>query len=621
LAFKKILLVKPSGRHGLSFAFDIIPTGLEYLASVVEKDVDHIDIIDLEMEPKPPLATFGKYLDAREYDLVGISMCSTEHTEGLQLARLAKEKGAATVMGGFHPTAIPDELLGHSSVDFVIRGEGELTFHEFVKKGSAVGVKGMSYKEGEKIIHNPDREFIEDLDSIPFPARHLRKYKYKNTLKRFRVHDVITISRGCWGRCSFCCEPSMSKNRQRYRSPENVMKEIREIYDFHGRKPLSLEITDPHFMGKPDIVERLCDLLADAKQDIEFIAKVRPDSMAKHPDVVRKMVAVGIDAYEMGIESPNLRDIISTSKGLKTEVHIEAVRNITKWGGTAGGTFVIGLPDQTEEEILQFPKYAVEIGLTSSAYGIATPYPSTKFYEELDSKGLIFEKDWTRFDEMHSVFRAKYIESKRIEELASICMAKFWTLDRFIEKERICQIKHPGKPSLVEFISDRLKDMRFSVDALSQLQDDNTQKHAEMFFEASPNPDIRRYTQKIGMHNVIEMSRFLRILGNQTIQLRVNKDGAPVASWILRTSKDRFEYIDVIKGKVDNSTINFEIDINDLNFSKASSKRMKLGLGLKILGTNRGIRKQLNLMRLVFAGGTELIAHYRRKNGSGRIRV
>lgn len=611
MSFKRILLIKPSGRHGLSFAFDIIPTGLEYIAAYVEDIVDEINIIDLEMEPKPIQKTVEKYLNMLKPDLVGISMSATEHSEGLQIARFAKNHGITTVLGGYHPTAIPDELLSHSQVDIIVRGEGEHIMHELITKGDAKCVNGVSYKEGKEIIHNPNQEFIEDLDSLPFPARHLRRYTYQTTLTQDRKHDVLTTSRGCWGRCSFCCEPHMSNSHQRYRSPENVMEEIFEIVKFHNEKPLSIEVTDPHFMGNPELVEQFCDILAEYNLDIRFGVKVRPDSIAKHPEIVRKMIAVGIEGFEMGIESPNMKDINSTSKGLKTDVHVKAANNIRKWGGSAGGTFVIGLPEQTEDEILKFPQYAKKIGLTSSAYGIATPYPGTKFYDELNSQGLIFETDWNKFDEMHSVFKTKHLSSKRTEELASICMAKFWTIDTFIEKERIRKRKYKTKTPLTKFIADRLAELTFSVEAGSQLQEDNFSQHAREFLEASPDPVIKRYTETVGMHNVIEMSRFLRLLGAQTIQVTVKNDGISPTSWIFKTTKDTVEHIQVIQGKLNDSTINFNVDMQDfqLDGHRNLSQIDNLRIVAKLLASNNGIKRQFNMMRLFTAGGIEFIKY------------
>lgn len=609
MLFRKVLLVKPSGRHGLSYAFDLIPTGLEYIASSIEDVVDEVVILDLEMERKPVDICLEKILMDVHPDIVGITMSATDHREGLDIARLAKENGALTILGGYHPTAIPEKLLLKPQVDVVVRGEGEMTTRELLVKGGPKGVQGLSYKDEDIIIHNPDREFIEDLDSLHFPARHLRRYSYGTRLMRDREFDVLTTSRGCGGRCTFCCEPTMSKGRQRYRSPENVMKEILEIVSFHHGRPLSIDITDPHFLGSPDHVERLCDLLAQYDLDIRFGVKVRADSVAKHPDIVRKMIAVGIVGFEMGIESPNVNDIESIGKGMKTDAHIQAVNNIKKWGGNAGGTFVIGLPDQTEDQILGFPEYAKRIGLTSSAYGIATPFPGTRFYQDIDAQGLIFEKDWNRYDEMHSIFRSQHVSSERIEELASICMARFWTVDTFIEKERMNTIRHDSKTPLARFITDIMHDLDFSLDMGSQLQNENLGKHVVSVIEASADPNVEKYTREVGVHNIIDMSLFLSILGDQTVQLTVRSNGVAITSWILKTTRDKIEFVQVISGKKDQSTINLDLDLADFRFD--GNRDLNILDSVRILGkmlaSNRGFEKQSNMIRLLLAGGLELV--------------
>ena len=629
MSFKRILLVKPSGRHGLSYAFDLIPTGFEYIAAAVEDAVDEVTILDLEMERRPFEEAVKESLMDLDPDLVGITMSATEHSEGLEIARLAKNRGAVTALGGYHPTAIPDELLSHPQVDLVVRGEGEITMRELVAKGGPQGVRGISHREDDRIIHNPDREFIENLDSLPFPARHLRKYAYGTRLFRDRGYDVLTTSRGCMGRCTFCCEPTMSKGHQRYRSPENVMEEILEMVSFHDNKPISVDVTDPHFMGKPDLVERLCDLLAQHELDIRFGVKVRADSMAKHPDIVRKMIAVGIEGFEMGIESPNMKDIESVSKGLSTDVHIQAVNNIKRWGGNAGGTFVIGLPDQTEEQILDFPNYAKKIGLTSTAYGIATPFPGTRFYEDLDAQGLIFETDWNRYDEMHSVFKSKHLSSERVEELASICMARFWTVDMFIEKERMHMIRNESKRRLVRFIGDKLRELTFSVEMGSQLQNKNLGKHVVSVIEASADPGVESYTREVGVHNIIDMPLLLRLLGDQTVQLTVRSNGVAITSWILKTTRGEVEYIQVIPGRSDQNTINLDLDLDDFEFGGGRNLNILDSIRItgKMLASNRGIRRQPNMMRLLMAGGAELVVGYMKtidrkagNNGSGSQR-
>lgn len=242
MTYKRVLLVKPKGRKGLGFAFELVPIGLEYIAVSIENVVEDVHIIDMELEQN----SFKYFLELFRPDLVGITMSATDHNEGLRLAKITKKNGATTVLGGYHPTAIPDELLSHPQVDIIVRGEGELTMKELVQKGSPEGVLGVSFKKGKQIIHNPDRPLIGDLDSLPFPARHLRRQKDKDRMNsNGREFDVITMSRGCWGRCSFCCEPYMSKGRMRFRSPENIIKELFEIIAFHNEKPLQIFVTDP----------------------------------------------------------------------------------------------------------------------------------------------------------------------------------------------------------------------------------------------------------------------------------------------------------------------------------------------------------------------------------------
>jgi radical SAM superfamily enzyme YgiQ (UPF0313 family) len=612
MSFKRVLLIKPSGRHGLSFAFDLIPTALEYIAATVEDAVDEVAILDLEMERGPFEEEVKESLLTFDPDLVGITMSATEHSEGLEIARLAKAQGAMTVLGGYHPTAIPEELLSQSHVDVVVRGEGEITMRELVERGGPEGVQGISYRKNEQVIHNSDRKFIKNLDDLPFPARHLRKYVYGTRLSRDREYDVLTTSRGCFGKCTFCCEPTMSKGHQRFRSPENVMEEILEIVSFHDHKPLSIDVTDPHFLGSPWRVERMCDLLAQHELDIRFGIKVRADSVAKHPDIVQKMIAVGLEGFEMGIESPNMEDIESVSKGLNTDVHIQAVNNIKRWGGNAGGTFVIGLPNQTEDQILEFPAYAKRIGLTSTAYGIATPFPGTQFYDDLNAHGLIFETDWNCYDEMHSIFNSKHISSERIEELASVCMAKFWTVEMFLEKERMHLIKHSSKRSLAEFIDSKMQELGILLETGSQLQNKNLGKHVLSVIEASADPDVERYTREIGVHNILDMALPLKLLGDQTLQLTVRNDGVAITSWIMKTTRKGVEYIRVIPGKTDLNTINLEIDLDDFGFEEGNDIDIIDGIRIlgKMLASNRGINKQPNMMRLLMAGGLELVRGY-----------
>lgn len=597
--FKRILLVKPSGRKGLSFAFDMIPLGLEYLAAYIEDVVEQVNIVDLELDRR----TFQDCLDFYRPDLVGISLSATEHNQTLKLAKIAKQNGAVTVVGGYHPTSVPDVMLSHKQIDIVVRGEGEQTLRELVAHGSAEDVLGCSYRKNGEIIHNANCPRIADLDSIPFPARHLRQYPYKSADRKTDC-DVLMMSRGCHGLCSFCCEPSMSDGCSRCRSPENVMEEILEMAKFHAGKPVSVMFADPNFIGNARQVERLCDLLIEHDLNIEFGALVRADMMANNPRIVQKMCKAGIVKFEMGIESPNSKDLQSTKKGVATKFHKQAVQNIRAYGGRAGGTFVIGLPDQTEEEIKTFPVYAKEIGLTAAAFGIATPFPGTDFYKELEAQGLIFETNWDNFDEMHSVFKAKHLTKERIEELATFSMAKFWNIDTFIDHEMVYQKRTLTKKPVVDFVQDRVLNLGFMANNGTELQKDKFDQHIKTFLDAYADSRVESYTRGVGVHEAIEISKFLRVLGSQKIQATLNLDDTMV-SFVFKTTSDSIEYIQVAYGRVADSTVNLDVDLNWL--AKPSLVNL-LKTPAYLFRNNMGPKRLWNTFRLFVAVGTEVVA-------------
>jgi len=599
MTFKRILLVKPAGRKGLSFSFDLIPIGLEYIASYVKDAVEQVNIVDLELDNRK----FQDIIKIYNPDLIGITLSATEHNQGLRLAKIAKQNNLPTVVGGYHPTSVPDLMLSHPQIDAVVRGEGEATMKELVETGTFENVLGLSYKKNGKIIHNEARKPIENLDALPFPARYLRQYPYKSQ-DGVTDCDVITMYRGCNGICSFCCEPSMSRGCLRTRSPENVMKELLEMAQYHNRKPVNVMFADPHFMGNPKQVDRLCDLMMEHDLNMEFCALVRADAMAAHPQIVKKMCQVGIRRFEMGIESPNAKDLKSTKKGITSKVHGEAVKNIRENGGRAGGTFVIGLPDQTEEEIRMFPIYAKEIGLTGAAFGIATPFPSTDFYKELDEQGLIFETNWDNFDEMHSVYKIKHLSKEKIEEMATYCMAKFWKIDTFIDHEKVSQKRTKQKKSILDFAQERIFNLGFMTNNGATLQKDNFERHIATFLEAYIDPRVEAYTRQVGVHEVLEMNRFLRLLGTQTIQCTL-RIGDTTTSFIFKTNKTNVEYIRVIKGRQADATIHLEVDLKWLSEPADSHLIKRFAL---TFSRNLTAKKLWNKIRLFTALGTDALA-------------
>ncbi|GAH46424.1 unnamed protein product [marine sediment metagenome] len=393
------------------------------------------------------------------------------------------------------------------------------------------------------------------------------------------------------------------------------MTEIIAISNHYGGQPVKVMIADPNFMAIPERVSSLCDLMLDQDLNMTFSALVRADSMARNPEIVRKMCEVGIASFEMGIESPKTEDLSSTKKGINQSIQRKAVQTIRASGGNAGGSLIIGLPDHTEQDIRRFPLYAKEIGLTSAAFAIVTPFPRTQFYEEMNKSDLIFETDWDNFDEMHSVYKTQHLSKETIEELATYCMAKFWTLDTLIDRAKVLQRRIPGKPPLIAFIMGRVREAGFLLNAGEEVKKKNFGRYAKVFLQAYADPSVERYTREVGIHNVLEMSRFLAILGPQTIQCTLRFDDEET-SFIFRMTSTTVESINVINGREENATIDFDLDLKELvtNYHVSSAWAIRT-LWNSYTGRGR-LKGQWNLFKFLVAISVETVAWKLKRGGN-----
>jgi len=347
----------------------------------------------------------------------------------------------------------------------------------------------------------------------------------------------------------------------RFRSPENIIEELVEIVNFHNGRPMKIFVTDPNFMGDFKIVDRFCDLLEKQRLDIVFSVMTTVDSIAGNPELVKKMCDSGIHTYELGFESPNPRDLMEVNKGSNPDNQRKAVKILRDNGANVSGTFVIGLPGQTECEIKKFPVYAKKIGLANAAFGIATPFPGTDFYDSLDKDGLIFEDDWTRYDEMHSVFELNPLSPKRLEELESYCMARFWTLNTLLDGTRVAHNRISKKVSIKYFIEDVFAKLYFIKNAGFDLREHATLEHVNIIMDAIVDAEKEEKNRNIYAHNVLEMSNFLKILGSQTIQIVLQSD-SKIISYYIQTTGNSVDRIETISGSKNDASINVHIDLD-----------------------------------------------------------
>ncbi len=587
MTFNKILMLKPQGAAGLGIIVGaLIPHACEYLAGAIEDMVERVEILDRDFHHFSNKYYLG-FLKKLKPDCIGISMEATEHNDGIRLAKLSKQFNPEVkiVVGGFQPTALPELFLNENCIDIVVRGEGEETFQEIIKKENAKNILGSSYKENGAIIHNEDRPLIENLDKLPFPARHLRRYEYHFSWALDKEADQVSWGRGCYGKCTFCNEPRMSRSTIRHRSPKNVIDELYSIVELH-KKPTHIMIADPNVMGRKEsdikwieeIVDQIIELQKEKRINLTFNAMVRCDVVASHPNTMKKMIQAKISRFCMGIESDNPEDFKKTHKGtLSGDIQRKAIQTIRKYGGVAGGTFVIGLPWHKKEEMIAFPRYAKSIALMYSAYGIATPFPGSDFYDELKSKNLIYEKNWSFFDEMHGTFNIDGIKKGEMEIINAICLGRFYTPDTLLDQLKIERIRiNKKKIHILDFISSRINGMFFMSHGGLGLRGREFKRDAKYFFEgqALDGKIIRNRTSKsirkggVKASDILEMKNFLRFMGNQKIQITLNNYGRPLTSYILKSNNYELEYIEVVPGMLrDNITSQFNVDLNDLEIN------------------------------------------------------
>jgi len=254
----------------------------------------------------------------------------------------------------------------------------------------------------------------------------------------------------------------------------------------------------------------------------------------------------------------------------------------------------------------------------SATFGIATPFPGTEFYTSLEREGLIFERNWAKYDENSSVFKLSNLNKQRIEELRTYCLGKFWTPDTFVDRLAVEQRRDEKKISLPSFVAHRTAELIFLAKAgfTQQASSKSMITHFKVLLEAMTDSRVEENTRKLGIHQVIDMSRFLAILGPQTIQLTIRYENRPLTSFIVETTRNTVEYIRIISGKQDKATVNLDIDFNSNHFNGHDNSPSKLLKGFvqnyiaQVLNplTNGDIQGTLNVLKFSLAVFIELIS-------------
>ncbi|MCW4030074.1 MAG: B12-binding domain-containing radical SAM protein [Candidatus Bathyarchaeota archaeon] len=397
------------------------PLDLAYIAAVLEQEHE-VQIIDAANEGWKTL----QEVDGNKYrqglkneeiqqrlkhfnpDVVDITIPFSGWCKpAYEMAALAKEtnENVVTVLSGLHPSARPNDCLSHANADYVIIGEPELTAQELVNSLEKDGevdrkaIRGIGYNQNGQPIINAPRPVIQNLDTLPMPARHLLPMdEYFAAVKENQLRGEIgkhwttmITSRGCPFNCVFCTVHTLMGKQWRGRSPANVAEEIQQLKDTYNVE--QIDFSDENICLDNKRMEAICDLIIERKFNIEWFTPngVRADTLT--PELLQKMKASGCKKIRLAPES-GVQRVVDTI--IKKNLKLTDVEQAIVWARQAdihvGLFFVLGLIGETKEDIEQTIAYAYKLrklGAESFHFSIAMPVYGTELYEQASKGGYL----------------------------------------------------------------------------------------------------------------------------------------------------------------------------------------------------------------------------------------
>lgn len=451
----KVLLIDPPFRRFTRFVNFYFPIGLASLASVLREAEHEVAVFDVDaVDRGDDLAGYeykrlelyrqglndGKHAVWREIeevlkdykpDLVGITAMTTKFGSVLKTAEIVKryDPNIRVVAGGPHSTFLSDQTLESENIDIVVRGEGETTFLNLVNsletKNGFQELDGISFRQNGDVLHNPPQEFIPVLDALPFPARDALMHPHNYTTED--MGGIIT-SRGCPFSCSYCCH--MWQKKVRRRSAENVVEEVKAVKGRYGTT--QFDFKDDTFTLNRKRVMELCDTMIAEKVNVNWACSTRANLL--DDGLVKKMKKAGCNVVKLGIETGSERILKETNKGVTFDEMRRAADLLNRNGLFWSGYFMVGLPTETEEDILKTHEFMKELNPYYAALGVYNPFPKTDLFDRGVELGLITEEvDLSHFFDTNpkdyyfidSEKRVQDMGKEKFDEISAFMMEKF----------------------------------------------------------------------------------------------------------------------------------------------------------------------------------------------------
>ena len=432
---KKIILTRPNYHTHLITP----PLGLGYLSSYLQSKGYTTEIID---GLNRVLSNEDIVKKCSGADVVGISCMSAYFSEVIDLTRKLKNRGFKVVIGGPHATALPEETLKETNADYIIIGEGEVSFSEILDN------RGTS----KNLIKS---KLIENLDTLPMPdwqkmdPRNYKKAPHGGLIKKFPVAPVIT-TRGCPFDCTFCASPLLWERKIRFRSPENVVDEIEYLIKDFGVREIHFE--DDNLTLKKEHIESICKLILKKRIKIAWATPngVRADTL--DIDMLKLMKESGCYYLVFGIESANqsILDRVKKKESLSTIERV--VKQANSLGFLTQGFFIFGLPGETEQTMLNTIEFAKKIPLSRAQFLILDIFPGSELWDELKDKRIV-NWDYNSYKEVTWV--PEGLNKEKLMNVQSYAFKSFF----FRPKQLFSLLKY-FKITQIQFVFKRIHDFR-----------------------------------------------------------------------------------------------------------------------------------------------------------------
>jgi radical SAM superfamily enzyme YgiQ (UPF0313 family) len=412
-----VTLVNPAAPVGAVMHLPFALLGLGYLAAVLEKNQYQVDVLDCQAL-KLSFDEFKTEISKRQPNIVGITSSTLTYQSALKIAKIAKEvcPNCITIGGGSHVTFWDDHALEECpELDIIVRREGENTFLELVQRIEAeksyIDIEGTTCRKDGKIIRNPDRPYIEDLDALPFPARHLWP------MERFReIEDILYLatSRGCVYWCEFCTTVRMHGRKYRMRSPKNVVDEIELLQKTYGISKFTF--CDDAFTVDQPRIEALCKEILNRGLKIEWNCGTRVDMLTK--DLLAKMKEAGCVTVWFGVESGSQHVLDAMKKGITPELTMKVLGWVREAGLKPVPNVILGFPGETKESAWKTIKFVEKAAPDDVGfYNVATPFPGTPMYDFVKEKGWLRVTDFDKYDTTKPIFETPQLSMKELGKL------------------------------------------------------------------------------------------------------------------------------------------------------------------------------------------------------------